>query len=206
MPFVVEPLSPAIVRTYFRKRKFNILSIGKFFLERKNHLLLLKAVNELRQDYLVRLTMIASLNSENNPYYKNIRNYIAQKGLEDIVTLKINVPYRECLDEYLRHDLFVLPSMNEPAAVSSLEAMAFGLAIICTESDGARTYVQNNRNGLFFTSGNSNDLKNKIEYVISNRNLLKNMGKESARIVASDFSPERYYSELSKIIGNEFSR
>ena len=205
-PFVVEPHRQVEDREYFRDGKVNILSIGKFFLERKNHLLLLDAIDELRRIHPVRLTLIGSLNDEKNPYYMKIRNHIAQRGLENTVTLNINVPHRVCLDQYLLHDLFILPSTDEPAAVSPLEAMAHGLPAICSDTNGTNDYINIGKNGFIFRSNDMDDLKIKIERIVSDRKLLVQMGKESLRLVEHWYSPDRFHSELCRIIQNEFSQ
>lgn len=205
VPFVVEPVREVENREYFRNGKVNILSIGKFFLERKNHLMLMQAIDELRLTSPIRLTLIGSLNREDDPHFMKIRGFIAERGLSDIVSLKTNVPYRQCLQEYLSHDLFVLPSADEPAAVSPLEAMAHGLAVVCSDSDGARTYVRENKNGFFFSPDSGGELRAAIARAVSDRTLLANMGKEGARIAASDYPLERYHAGLSQIISREFS-
>ena len=45
----------------------------------------------------------------------------------------INNKPKNVQEIYKKHDLFVLPSVNEPASVSNLEAMSHGLAVITTD-------------------------------------------------------------------------
>ncbi|MBN2298602.1 MAG: glycosyltransferase family 4 protein, partial [Deltaproteobacteria bacterium] len=205
VPFVVEPLSLPKEKEYFLDGRINILCIGKLTLERKNHILLLKAIHDLRNTYPIRLNIVGALRDEGNPYYGEIKNYIHRNTLGDIVTIKPNVPYRQCREEYLNHDLFILPSRNEPAAVSHLEAMSYGLPVICSDTNGTKSYMEENRNGFIFHTDNLEDLKDKIIKIISKKDILIRMGKESLRIVQQKYSPLRYYNDISEIIKLEFN-
>ena len=48
-----------------------------------------------------------------------------------------------------------LPSSDEPAAVSHLEAMSHSLPVICSDSNGTRCYIRQGENGYVFRTGDA---------------------------------------------------
>ena len=83
------------------------------------------------------------------------------------------------------HDLFVLASRDEPAAVSHLEAMAHSLPVVCSDANGTSCYVRHGENGFIFRSGDIDDLTACIERVIKDREHLLEMGRRSYELVLS---------------------
>jgi len=205
IPFVVEPPSLSNERKYFPDGHIRILCIGKLSLERKNHILLLKALKDLRTNHPLKLCLLGSLSSEDNPQYVKIKDFINQNKLGDTVTIRPNIPYNSCQKEYINHDLFILPSRNEPATVSHLEAMSYGLPVICSDTNGTKSYIEEGKNGFIFHSDNLKDLKDKIIRIISNRDTLMKMGRESLTIVKEKYLPQRWHDKILKIIEQEFS-
>ena len=129
VPFVMEPQTAPDQRSWFREGAINVLCIGKFE-ERKNHRLFLQAVAGLSERYPVRATIIGeSTTGEHRHRVAELKEVQKSTGLDDRVHFKTNLSYRDVQREYAKHDLFVLPSRDEPAAVSPLEAMAHSLPV-----------------------------------------------------------------------------
>ena len=72
---------------------------------------------------------------------------------------------------YAEHDILILPSKNEAASVSIIEAMANSVLIISTNQNGTASYIEDGVTGLIFESGNAYDLASKIEYITSDISL-----------------------------------
>ncbi len=102
--------------------------------------------------------------------------------------------------EYARHDVYVLPSYDEPAAVSHLEAMAHGLPVICSDSNGKKYYIEEGEMGYVFRSQDSDDLTEKLHEVIRDREKLVQMGERCYDFVESDLDPDIYYDRLCDLI------
>lgn len=64
--------------------------------------------------------------------------------------LLVDHPHAHMPALYAAHDLFVLPSVAEPASVSQLEAMAHGLPVICSDDNGTACYVEHGATGYVF--------------------------------------------------------
>ncbi len=175
--------------------------MGKFE-PRKNHILLLRAVKELSQEFDLRLTIIGECTTDlHRRELERIHSFLRDQGLEKIVTIRLNLPFSEVQFEYTKHDLFVLPSRDEPAAVSILEAMAQGLPVICSDSNGTQCYIDQGRNGFVFRTDDLQDLIEKIRMVISDRERLVNMGHYSYRLVVERYQPKQYEQAIREVVG-----
>jgi glycosyltransferase involved in cell wall biosynthesis len=74
-------------------------------------------------------------------------------------------------------DAFVLPSYAEGLPMSLLEAMAWGLAPICTPVGSVPEYIKDGVNGLVVEPGNIDDLAAAIEKVVSDPALRVRLGQ-----------------------------
>lgn len=191
-------------RSYFRNDKINIISIGKF-VPRKRHLTLLHVLNEIKNQFDVNLTIIGELTTENHKVeFDKLTDYIAENQLENIVKIKINLDFKTVQDEYLKHDLFVMPSINEPLSISPLEAMGCKLPVICSDTSGTSEYIDVGQNGYVFKSDDEQDLKKKMIDIISDREKFLSMGEHSLELIRDQYSQERYYHNLMHVIETEF--
>lgn len=102
--------------------------VGKF-LPRKRHDLLLSALVRLPDPSAFRVTLVGELSDVTGS--KTMDELIAQVNqLNFQVDIRTNLTYEEVMRLYRSHDLFVLPSENESASVSNLEAMSYGLPVV----------------------------------------------------------------------------
>jgi len=189
---------------YFKSGYVNIICVAKLDSERKNILRLLKCFKSLLEEYELSLTVVGKLHSENDPYYQKILSYISDNDLNAYVDIYPNMDYDGLQREYKQHDLYVLPSQNEPAAVSPVEAMAGGLAVICSDTNGTQYYVQDGWNGFVFRTNSDYDLSLKLELAIRDRDNLIRMGKNSVSQVQNHHLMDKYYERMVSIIEDEF--
>lgn len=203
LPFIIEPILKSFnEKHFFKNDKINIITIGKLNLERKNILLLLEAIKTLKNEFPLYLTIIGFLEKEESKYYLKIFDYIKKNNLSDIVKIKKNLDFFDVHKEYLKHDLFVLPSSNEPAAYSLVEAMSAGLPIISSDTNGTQCYIKEDENGYIFKSDDLEDLIQKIQLIIQDKKNIIKMGRKSHEFTLKNHSPEKFYQEFMKIIKN----
>ncbi len=201
VPHSVDIQEGAEDKNFFKDGYINILTIGKYSLPRKNLLLMLKAFNRLKDKYKIRLTVIGSYKGgdrDSEHGFKLLNDFIEQEKLYDLVELRVNMPFAEVLREYLNHDLYVFPSSNEPNGVSHLEAMACGLPVICSDTNGTKNYINEGVNGYVFKSDDLDDLVEKIEDLISDKEKILKFGRSSLAIVEKEF--------VSDVVGEKFLR
>ncbi len=95
-----------------------------------------------------------------------------------------------------KSNVFVLPSYREGLPRSTQEAMAMGLAIITTDVPGCRDTVIDGLNGLIIQPWSSQDLYNKMVYLINNPDLISQMGKESYSLARNNYDQNKTNKEL----------
>lgn len=207
VPFVAEPGRAPEERTYFADDAIHILCIGKYEI-RKHHLLLLQAVEELIAEYKagatdkrifgeIKLTLIGeATNHFQKEYCEQVRRYVSEHHMEDIVTVKTNVPRDRMEAEYLAADVYVIPSTREMASVSQLEAMSYSLPVICSDTNGTACYVEDGVTGYQFKDCDQTDLRRKLEIMLSDRERMKAMGAAGYRMVIEKYNFENYYNTI----------
>lgn len=204
IPFVIEPQTCPQEKRWFAGGVVNILSVGKFY-RRKNHHLFLDAVGRLATRYPIRATIIGESKStpELQQEFKLVKQYSKRIGLDHCVNFKTSLSFSDMQKEYACHDLFVLASHSEPAAVSLLEAMSHSLPVICSDSNGTQCYVHPGKNGFVFRSNDLNDMESCMHRILRCRESLMEMGQHSYELVISEHAPGRYVDALIAITSGE---
>lgn len=219
VPFIMEAQKAPEERTYFENDTIHILCIGKYEI-RKHHLLLIQVVEELLHDKKsavasdvltdgeahsrgrnsIHLTLIGeATNNFQKEYCGQIRQYVSEHHMEDIVTVKTNVPRREMEAEYLAADVYVIPSTREMASVSQLEAMSYSLPVICSDLNGTACYVEEGVTGYQFKDCDQADLKEKLAMMLSDRERMKEMGAAGYRALIENYNYENYYRTIMQM-------
>lgn len=201
LPFPAEPIIKSFKeKQFFEDGKINIITVGKLNLKRKNIIFLFKAVNGLKHQFPIHLTIVGFLENEQEEQYLKTLDFIQKNQLSEIVEIKKNLDFFDVHKEYLGHDLFVLPSFNEPAAYSPVEAMAAGLPVISSDTNGTQCYIKEGENGHIFKSDNLEDLTEKIRLIIRDKRNIVKMGKKSYELALKNHSPEKFYKDFIDLI------
>ncbi|OGW43010.1 MAG: hypothetical protein A2132_00285 [Nitrospirae bacterium RBG_16_43_11] len=102
---------------------------------------------------------------------------------------------------YRAADIFVCTSRIESYPRVILEAMAYGLPIITTPAFGIREQVREGVNALFYTPGNITELAEKMELLITNRELRDSLAANSRHVLGG--LPD--YEDMVKAYAEIFS-
>ncbi len=198
VPFTFDPeiYTPFDEKKHFDGGFVNIICVAKFE-KRKRIIMMLNAIVELDLDDEIQVTIIGSKRKKR--YYDKVVDYISSNGLGDTVTLKTNLNWETVQQEYSNYDLFVLPSEREPAAVSPLEAMAAGLPVICSDTNGTKDYIIEDETGYVFRSDSMWDFKNKLQTAVEDRDRLQSMGRKAYQLAREKYSPECYRERMEDV-------
>lgn len=101
------------------------------------------------------------------PEYKTeVLFRVQQLGLEDSITW---TGFQRNVNRQLeKMDLFVLPSLyGEGLPMVVLESMACGVPVVASRVEGIPEAIRDNEDGLIFDPGNSHDLADKLESLIT---------------------------------------
>jgi len=117
--------------------------------------------------------------------------------------LKTNVEFighktGEELHNLIRNSKFVvLPSVwYENYPMSLLEAGALGKAVVGTRLGGISEIIRDGENGFLAEPNDANNLREKIQRLIGDKDLCKRMGRRAREMVVERNSPEEHYKKL----------
>jgi glycosyltransferase involved in cell wall biosynthesis len=85
----------------------------------------------------------------------------------------------DALPFYRLLDVFVLPSVIEGFSLAILEAMAFGLPIVCTDAGGNAEAVRDGVNGFLFRPGEIDRLAGSLRKLLEDESLREAIGKRN---------------------------
>lgn len=110
--------------------RLRVLWVGRL-LPRKGLLLALEAIARVDRGLNVRCTILGD--GEQGKY---LPEWIEALGVADRVEWRGQVPWREAMDAYRNHDVFLFTSLRETEGVQLLEAMAGGAAVVTLDHQG----------------------------------------------------------------------
>lgn len=122
------------------------------------------------------------------PEKDNLTNKIRKLNLENSVSLVGAIKNRDLPYYYNISDIFVLPSLKEGLGVVLLEAMACGTPVIGSNIGGIRDIIVDGQNGSFIEPGNSNNIAEKIIWILSNQEIRDTFSENGLKTVRERFS------------------
>ena len=169
----------------------NLINIGSF-VPKKNQSFLLDILHELRE----RGIRANCLFLGDGPQKTEVQNRAKELGISNQCHFLGNV---ENVEEYLwNSDVYVHTATYEPLGLVLLEAMAAGLPVVCTDGKGNRDLIVEGENGFMVWERDPKLLADKIELLLKNEILLKEIG-EKARKFVQGFGIKNYVTELLTI-------
>lgn len=105
-------------------------------------------------------------------------------------------------DFFLNSDLFVFPTYyhNETFGLVLIEAMQYALPIITSDEGGIQDVVKDNFNGFITEKQNPEDLANKIQEMIRNKNRMIVFGKKGRKEFLDKFTTVNFETNLKEIL------
>jgi glycosyltransferase involved in cell wall biosynthesis len=85
--------------------------------------------------------------------------------------------------------LFVMPSYFESFGISVVEAMAFGVPVVCTRAGAIPETVDDGITGVIVEPGDVAQLAESISRLLADDPLRKSMGQAAKEKVLRDFDP-----------------
>ena len=175
---------------------FKIISVGR--LDRvKGQRYAIEAIRILKnKGYKVHLSIIGE-GSER----KNLESLIQKNDLVNEVVLTGKKNRKEVEASLNEHDIFVLPAIavdnerRETQGLATLEAQSCGLPVVVFNSGGVKYTVLDGETGFVVPEYDIETFVLKIEKLITDIELRKNMGQKAIQFVKNEFS----HLELRKI-------
>lgn len=151
----------------------------------KGHVLLLRAVAELRAQFPQCVLLLAG----EGPERANLQALVRQLGLEAMVKFAGFVPDVESV--YAATDLFVFPSHQEPLAVAMLSAMAYALPLVAFARGGNPEAVEDGKNGLLVKDLDARALAEALARLLADSAEARRLGEAARETVRARFSADQ---------------
>lgn len=116
-----------------------------------------------------------------------------QKISNKNITFKPAIENKKIKEEFLSHDVFILPSLVEPWGLVVEEAFYFGLPVIISQNCGARDIVNNDINGYWIDPENVDELTSVIQKIDSNKYYELILGVEKFSVNTKDVQQVEAY-------------
>ncbi|GAB4373784.1 MAG: hypothetical protein Kow0042_17880 [Calditrichia bacterium] len=161
---------------------FAFLTIARFDFA-KGYDVLIKSLIRQRKELLRENCRFLFLG--NGADRKNVQRQIQRFDLDELVIfIDPEYPNYHLLKA---SDAFILPSRWEGLPLTLLEAGAFSLPVLASETYGIRTIIQHQKNGLLFKNQNSSDLGQLLMWTLNNRDQFKRMGTQLSEDVRKNY-------------------
>ena len=192
--------------TFLPKEDFNKLFIKKEKKE-KVEILFLGRLGKRKGTYdLINAAEI--LKNRNNKFrvilagdgeIEKCKDMIKQKKLSEFVDV-VGWVGKDEKEKYLKEsDILVLPSYFESFGLSLIEAMSYKIPVIASWGGEMSEVVRDDIDGMLITPGNVEELADKIEILIKDREVRKRFSESGYKRVCENFSDEIVTKKLTKI-------
>ena len=173
------------------KDEIIILYVGRLE-EEKGIKNLIQAFSQLKRKYDAKLWIVGTGSEQ-----EELKKMAVKFHIEDSVKFFGTLEYNTLPKVYKNADIFVHPGLwPEPFARTTIEAMVSGLPIVCSDVGATPSIVGST--GLTYRRGNVNDLVKKLEILLTDDRLRKNLGEKARKKAMSTYSPEVVVSKVLK--------
>ena len=100
---------------------------------------------------------------------------------------------------FSKASVFCLPSYTEGFPTAILEACSYGIPFITTPVGGIPEIITDGKNGLLFTPGDINQLKEKLALLLSDSELRQTLGEEASQLAKNLFSLDKISSQIANL-------
>ena len=100
---------------------------------------------------------------------------------------------------YRQADAFVMPTYADAFGIVFIEAMASGLPVIASKLTQTTEIVREGETGFLITPGDRQELANKLQLLIDNPSLGRQMGKRARQIVEERFDTQKNFQKIESI-------
>ena len=211
--YVITPyIDERLFKFKNQKKEKIILSVGRFFshLHSKKQDIIIKTFKKMKQKNFLfknfKLILAGGLKEEDKGYFNYLQKIAANN---QSIIFKPNISQKELYRLYQKATFFwhftgygvdeeKYPQNVEHLGITPLEAMAAGCLTFCYNAGGPRTLIKDGLNGFLFNS--EKELIRKMENIIFDKRMQKNIKKNAYDFVFKNFSYEVFKEKVKKLI------
>ncbi len=192
-----------IKKQVVKDEKVKLITVGRLSVV-KGHIYAFDVVKKLiKANYNILLTVIGEGNER-----INLENYIKTHNLFDSIVL-VGAKSQEEIREFLwNSDIFMFPSVSlhygkstETQGLATIEAGACGLPVVVFNSGGVKYTLKDKESGFIVPEYNTEAMTSRIEELIKNVQLRKNMSNEAVTFVNENYAQKIIDEKWKTIYG-----
>ncbi len=204
LPFPVAILTEDQNRRYAPEGTLRILCVGKLGQPRKNHFVVLEALEQLADRFDFTATFVGVTGRAKGfdmDYLSRLLDYPSHGPIGERIKVFEGVPFEAMRQSYLDHDLCILPSHDEPFGTAPLEAMGMGAATIISDECGSAGYLDaaalaGFECGYIVPAGDCASLRDRLEFILAHPGQVISLGRSALdwtrRELAEDLFAQRF--------------
>lgn len=200
MPYGIPDMCPIPMKRKVEYRKIVFAVIGSVY-EGKAQDIFCQAVKELNCRKQAEFWIIGHYGED--PYSKKVLEM--SKQVSEIKMLGL-LTREEIYQIFPQIDVVVCPSLEDSLPIVMTEGMMFWKTCITTDRTGTADYISDGENGFVIPAGNSNALKEKMEWVLCNQDKLEAMGLKARETYEKYFAMDVFGDNLERMIGETIER
>ncbi|MDB5874140.1 MAG: glycosyl transferase, group 1, partial [Ramlibacter sp.] len=125
-------------------------------------------------------------------------------GLEDTVRFAGWCGQQQVARLMAQSDVLVLPSYDEGLPLVILEALAHGVAVVCTPVGEIPSALTDGVNARFVTPGDIDGIAAGLQQVLARPELLETLGRNGRALYERQYSLARFFASVARIHGRHF--
>ena len=169
-----------------QKETFDIYCVANLIMIKGHEYLIraLKKVKEQISDIKIQIHIIGD-----GPYRTNLVDLCCQLGLDESVVFEGEMKYYDIADRISADcDMFIMPSFYESLGCVYLEAMACEVPTVGVRGCGIDEVIKDGYNGFLVDPKNSNQIAEKIIWVVNNPEKAKTIATQGRRTIMDGFT------------------
>ena len=188
-----EPLTSKVDRKSLglKSDAFYLITVGRL-IKRKSIQTMLQALSAVENEK-IRLLIVGD-----GPEREYLENITKQNKIEDRVEFLGYLEDDDKLKYIMNSNIFILTSLHEGFGIVFMEAMCYGLPVVCTNHGGQVDFLKNNENAVLIDVGDVEACRKGIEELFSNKELYKKCSDNNI-LKVKDFYAEKVASQYINI-------
>ena len=147
----------------------------------------------------VEFLVVGEDNSRGGEYRARVERLISELGLRDRVRLTGRMNEDELARLLVSLDLFVSASRSEAFGLAMVEAMACGVPVVATATEGAREIIEEGVTGLLVPVGDVNALASSISSLLADRSRREALGANALAAARRRFDVARMVEATERV-------
>lgn len=189
------------------KCKKNRIFISQGYYPIKGLHILLEAVNMLQKDFadieiaVAGILPIPEKKYKDTAYAKYLRKLIRQYQLKNKINFLGLLNEEEIIQEYLKCNVFVMPSTIENSPNSVAEAMMLGVPVVASNVGGVSDLIRHAETGFLYQWNAPYMLAHFLKQVLNNPQTGKRVGDNARRVAVERYDIEKIIERWDCIYG-----